>query len=121
MPYQEYSERLKTFNLQSLETRRLITDLTMVFKIVRNKTTINPSTMFNFSKRVSRRHNFQLRSKYLSPKKLNSFSNRIQHTWNVLDRETVNAINPNIFKRKLIGNLKTLKANNRLQNLVFPL
>ena len=78
-------------------------------------------SLFHFSNRDSRRHNIQLKSKYISPRKHNSFSNRNLEIWNILDRETVNAKNPNVFKRKLIGNLNSLQANKRLQNLVFPL
>lgn len=78
----------------------------MVYKIVHNRTPITPSTIFDFSQRDSRRHNFQLKSKYFSPKKQNSFSNRIVNTWNILDRETEMQKTPTFSKENFVGNLK---------------
>ena len=41
-----YAERLSTINLQSLEHRRLLTDLTMVYKIIHKQICINFSDFF---------------------------------------------------------------------------
>ena len=104
-----------------MEFRILLADLTMVYKIINHRTSLNPLAIFDFSLRPSRQHNLQLKSKYLGSKKHNSFTTRVINTWNVLKRETVNAKNLFDFKGKLIENLKNLQEENRLPNLYFKL
>lgn len=122
LPYCQYPKRLKILDLQSLESRRLISDLIMVYKIIHHKVPLDPKSFFNLPARPSlRRHEFQIKPKYIGTKKQNSFSTRIINFWNDLDQETVNAKNLSVYKGKLIGNLKNLQAKNRLSNLIFPL
>ena len=49
IPYAPYSERLQLCELQKLSTRRSLTDLTTVFKIIKFYTTLSPFKFFTFS------------------------------------------------------------------------
>ena len=56
-----YSERLKIVNLQSLEHRRLINDLTETFKIINNLSSLKFDDFFSFPSYASTRgHSFRL-------------------------------------------------------------
>lgn len=123
LKYRGYESRLRSFNLLSLEFRRLITDLVMVYKITHQKTSLNPQEFLNISTRENHRlHNFQLKAKRKTSKNQHSFVNRIINIWNKLDYETVNAETINSFKGKLIVNIKKIQAQNSgIINLVFPI
>ena len=106
--YVKYENRLKLFGLEPLETRRQITDLTMVHKIITGKTSIDPNEFFDFT--ISKRkHDFMIKTKLTNTKSAKSFTNRVTNLWNSLDRDTVSTYKTEAFKRKLIGKLKTKK------------
>lgn len=111
--YVSYEERLTMFGIHSLEFRRKITDLTMVYKIMTNQTNIVAHDFFPMSLRnnVSRQHPFQIRTKNKSKKTENSFLNRITNDWNRLNHNTVTALTVKTFKRRLIDNLLKSEAS----------
>ena len=112
LPYVPYPDRLKLFDLPTLELRRHIFDMIMVYKIFNRYTHLNPRQFFALSNRPSRKHNFQILMKYRK-NKFCSWSSRITNHWNCLDKEIVNAGSVNDFKVKLI---KYLHKNENFLN-----
>ena len=98
-----YSERLKIFNLQSLEHRRLINDLVFCFKSI--FVLCFPCPIFTSSSRLPRNsHPYQLHP----TNSANSFSkyflaNRIYKIWNKLPKEIFEPVpkTPQSFRRRL--------------------
>ena len=86
-----YADRLKILGIQTLEHRRLLTDLVLCFKITHGLIALNFDDFFKFSPNSAfRGHPFKLavpisrcnRSKYF-------FSSRIVPVWNCLPAEVV--------------------------------
>ena len=97
-----YPERLSVLKLQSLEHRRLIADLIMVYNILSNKTSIN-SNLFTLNlNRNLRGHPLKITVPFV---KSNSrrffFSNRIVPIWNSLPADAVLSHNIQSFKRRI--------------------
>jgi hypothetical protein len=98
-----YAERLKALGLRSLEYRRIIFDLCMVYSICHKLVNLNFDDFFSRSPGQSTRgHDWKL----LVPRcncdtRKFFFSNRVVPIWNSLPNETVTANNLNTFKRKL--------------------
>jgi hypothetical protein len=96
-----YEDRLKIFNLSTLEFRRKINDLTMFYKLIHNQTIIPADELIEFSNRTSRRHKWQIKMKHKSNLSAKSFINRCTNEWNILDAKTVEALNVQQFKKRL--------------------
>ena len=104
----EYKERLFILNLESLEMRRLISDLGMYFKIVHKLIDLDFDDFFNWSPSglVTRGHSLKLElKKWQSDIYKFSFANRCIRCWNSLPADVVNSSSVNIFMSK-IKNLK---------------
>ena len=98
-----YAERLRILNLDTLEKRRVIKDLVMVYKIVNGLVDLNFSDMFTFSSvNVTRGHCFKL---FKNPVRLDvrkyCFSQRVIPMWNSLSNDIVCSSSIFIFKKKL--------------------
>ena len=98
-PYMPYEERLTMFQLESLEHRRKVADLTLLFKIVKNQTSIAPTALATFSTRPSRKHQLQIIIKHRNNKTKNSFINRTSNEWNALNNDIENIQSSDTFKR----------------------
>ena len=98
-----YNERLVNLKLQSLEHRRLLSDLTMCFNIVHGFTALQVADFFTFSTTsTTRGHSLKL----VAPPFRNNvrkfvFSSRVVPVWNSLPEHIVNAQTSKIFKRLL--------------------
>jgi hypothetical protein len=98
-----YAERLKALGLKSLEYRRIIFDLCMVYSICHQLVNLNFDDFFSRSPGQSTRgHAWKL----LVPRcscdtRKFFFSNRVVPIWNSLPNEAINANNLDAFKRKL--------------------
>lgn len=114
-----YPERLSILNLESLELRRLKTDLIMYYKIINNLTCIDAKLVFSFkpsslrssNRLVSNRFTLQKPAKPLQTLS-NSFFYRTIDVWNGLPDSVFsvnslsafkNHINKSDFNRFLIG------------------
>ena len=100
----KYNDRLRICKLETLELRRLHTDLIMVYKIVNNLMTINLNGSVKLFNNVGTRGNtYKLTKNYarLDIRKF-FFCNRIVDVWNMLDKETVCSRNLHNFKHKLL-------------------
>ena len=97
-----YNERLFILDLESLEVRRIKTDLLMCYKIIHGLVDLNPNNFFVFAKkRTSRGHNFRLVKRVFSNSSLsNCFSNRVVNCWNALSSDIVESSTITSFKNK---------------------
>jgi hypothetical protein len=97
-------EQLQYLNLKSLETRRQIFDLVMVYKILFNYIDIDASKLFSFkpSQYSLRGHKFILnKPKFSILATQNSFSSRVVRVWNALPESVVLSSSPAVFKSRL--------------------
>ena len=100
----DYNTRLKIFDLNSLEYRRIERDLVECFKIVRGYSIIPFEAMFAFVPNRSRRglHRFQLARKGCTQNSvLHSFAFRVVRVWNRIPSSLVEVDSIAGFKRRL--------------------
>ena len=100
---QNYTERLKSLKLDSLELKRLKTDLIWTFKILHGLVDV-PSTEFFAVHQEQRTRSNGLKLKKPDTKKRareTFFSLRVTRPWNALSTETVFAPNVKTFKARL--------------------
>ena len=95
-----YSERLDRLSLQSLEVRRIISQLVMVYKIIHGLVDIPFDNLFKFTPYdCNRGHKYKL---YLERPRLDIrkhfFCLKIVHVWNDLPNEAVNQTSAKSFK-----------------------
>ena len=95
---------MQILNLETLELRRLRTDLTLIYKILHNILDINNENFLKVSELHStyqlRRHSYYL-DRIKNPRtaqRRNFFNYRIINTWNKLPNFIVTSTNLNIFK-----------------------
>ena len=97
-----YPDRLDILGLQSLECRRIIFDLILVYKIIHGLIKLNFHDFFQFNQNNTRGHNLKLCVEY---SRLNSrkffFTNRVIKIWNDLESHEVNSTSLIMFKRKM--------------------
>ena len=107
IPFTSYEDRLDKLQLDSLEKRRLLNDLYLMFKIMNNLCSIPFDTYFSLinSPYNLRRNSLQIDTKYkLKSKTLQwseMFFNRVVKLWNGLPDNVVTAPNLNTFKARL--------------------
>ena len=104
--FQDYDERLHILNLETLETRRIKFDITLMFKIKNNLIDIDFDKFFKNKLSTNynlRGHDQQLDIPKYSGSKYhdNFFSNRILNIWNNLPQDLVNSRNLYTFKTNL--------------------
>ena len=88
--HDSYAERLVLTNLDTLESRRIKSDVIMCFKIINNL--VDPTNFFNFNSNPhnSRGHPLKLiKQIYTSNSLANSFVNRCVNCWNALPSSIV--------------------------------
>ena len=117
LKFNSYKDRLKIFNLESLEYRRVKCDLILVYKILNNLIDIEPNTLFKrsnfYSSHNLRRHN-QCLTSITNPKsspRNNFFSLRILSIWNSLPVNVIQSASLNLFKFRL-GKLNLYEYHN---------
>nr|CAD2178902.1 unnamed protein product [Meloidogyne enterolobii] len=98
--YKKYDERLKICNLQELNIRRKITDMTTTFKIIKGLTCLNTKKCFVFSNRSLRRP-LLLRVRSHTTKSQRNFFHRIVKEWNCLSLESMKINKPKEFRELL--------------------
>jgi hypothetical protein len=99
-----YTERLLLLNLESLEIRRIKSDLKMCYKIVNGLCDLEVTKFFSFApiSSVTRGHNKKLTKPVCHTNgQLNFFSNRVVNYWNSLPPDIVNAKTLGSFSDKL--------------------
>lgn len=98
---EEYEERLRILNLETLELRRLKNDLLYAFKILKGFVNLDTENLFTMSHNsLTRGHKFKF---YISSDNFKKcrhqfFSNRIIKVWNALPANVINCNSINQFK-----------------------
>nr|CAD2192896.1 unnamed protein product [Meloidogyne enterolobii] len=95
----KYTDRLKLFQLETLQFRRYYTDVITMYKILFNHTSLIPEELFTLNTRPSRKHDFIIQVSNKNAKTINSFINRTVNIWNLIPR--------NIFIGHTLNNFKT--------------
>ena len=103
--FSNYKDRLTKLNLKSLQHRRLIFDLILLYKIINNLSDLNFHDYFKFknSNYILRSHNLQIEAIYsFKTKQLgSSYFNRVVNPWNSLPVDIVNSLNLTVFKSRI--------------------
>ena len=105
--FQSYKHRLEIWDMKTLEERRLITDVVLLYKILNGFIDIPPEEQFKksdfYCKYNLRRHNHCLKTLSISKTNIknNFFSNRIIQIWNKLPGELVESKSLRCFKSVL--------------------
>ena len=103
----DYMQRLDLFNIDSLEERRIKSDIVLFFKLTKNVINMNVSDHYTIVKR-NRGHSKHLFLYYSRTDKRKYFwINRIVPHWNKLSNDIVTSDNAKLFK-------------SRLRNVTFP-
>lgn len=100
-----YHERLKILNLDTLELRRKITDLCMIFKIINGLVHLDKNSFLEINTRTSRKNNFQIKFPKKNSKTENSLINRSINLWNSLPPPIFLAESSENFKARLRDHL----------------
>ena len=105
--FNNYSDRMKVFGLESLEYRRVKFDLVLVYKILNHLIDVDPDQFFLpssfYSNHHLRRHNRCLTS-ITNPKtttRNNFFSLRTLKLWNSLPQTVIQSESLQVFKFRL--------------------
>ena len=107
LKFNSYQDRLNILNLETLETRQLKSDLTIIYKIHNNLIDLNFNEFFTKNNITStynlRRHNKYLNkpAKSRTATRRNFFSNRIISIWNRLPESIIDSDSIAIFKNRL--------------------
>lgn len=97
-----YNSRLAKLGLDSLYSRRVKSDLVMCYKMLNSHVCVDADAFFTRRSAVTRGHCAKLyKSRIVSVRDGNFFSNRIISTWNSLPDDIVSSRSVDIFKRKL--------------------
>ena len=97
-----YLDRLIILDLDSLEVRRIVFDLLLVYKIIHRLVDLEFDSLFRYNSNNTRGHECKLAVNYsrLNCRKF-SFANRIVNISNSLDPFIVNAESLNILKSRV--------------------
>ncbi|XP_068725942.1 uncharacterized protein [Montipora capricornis] len=100
-----YETRLKKLNLMSLKNRRILADVTFLYKALNGISNVNIDSYIDFYSDADR-YSFRkyddltLKNKYARTNPLKySFFHRIVDSWNLLPYDIRKAVSVNIFKR----------------------
>jgi len=114
-----YSERLNTLGLKTLETRRLRGDLIETYKLLTHKERIDPNQFFSVSdsEYALRGHSLKLfkPSVRLNVRK-HFYSYRVIDSWNQLRQHVVEAPTVNCFKNRLNKYWKRMSQQSKLHS-----
>ena len=105
VPFSSYNDRLFKLNIKSLQYRRLVTDLVLLFKIINGLSHLNFHDFFvdrNLSYNL-RGSSFKINSinNFKNSKWNNSFFNRVITIWNSLPDSITAVKSLNAFKVKI--------------------
>ena len=98
-----YQERLKKLQLSTIEQRILRGDLIETYKILTNKTNLDPDHFFeqNWDDRTRGHHLKLVKKRAVHDSRMQFFSNRVISQWNRLPEDVVSAPTTNSFKNRL--------------------
>ncbi len=97
-----YSDRLAVLNITSLQSRRVINDLVILYKIVHGLICLDSADFISFSNAFTRGHNLKIYKSRVKDVKI--FPNRVISCWNSLSYSTVNAPSTALFRSRILTN-----------------
>ena len=101
-PKMSYTERLDLLKLETLERRRVRTDLSLCYKIRNNLIDLDSNQFFEIRDGITRGHSAKL---IVKKSRINArkffFANRVVNQWNSLTEEQIAARSFGAFKRNL--------------------
>ena len=98
----QYSNRLKHLKTESLEQRRLKSDLCMYYKVIFELNDLPVDDFFCFRNGITRNNGLCIyRNKFRSNAERYYFKNRCINSWNKLPANVVNSASLFTFKRSL--------------------
>ena len=97
-----YPDRLQTLNLKSLEERRIMYDLILLYKIINNLVDFDHTNLFSMNTNRTRGHSQKINIQHarLNCRKF-FYINRTAPIWNNLSEEQVTAPSLGQFKTKI--------------------
>lgn len=111
-----YPERLLFFNLQSLENRRFLNDVTYIHKVIHSKTTLDYHGLFAIiPTRTRSSHEFRIVPSFDHTGRTSTFLSRTFVIWNSLPHDLVSINDPSVFKSQL--STLDLMPPSKLRNL----
>ena len=108
IPFKDYNDRLTKLNIKSLQQRRLIFDLILIYRIINGLSDINFNDHFSFKSHSYnlRQNSLQIQSnfKLIKNQKFNNcFFIRIIKYWNVLPNDIVISPSLEVFKKRILS------------------
>ena len=98
----QYFERLEVLKAETLEQRRLKSDLSMYYKIIHEMVDLPVEEFFSIRNGVTRNNGASLyKNKFRSNAERYYFQNRCINAWNALPTNVANAASPLVFKKCL--------------------
>lgn len=99
----DYENRLQYLGIQSLKTRRIRSDLILVFKMFHDLIDLDIGKFFVRGYSLTRGHNFKIETTDIPRLELrrNFFTHRVVRLWNSLPGDVVNATSLSSFKQRL--------------------
>ena len=97
-----YMERLQILQMKTLEERRIMNDVILLYKIIYKMIDMDAEKFFTFNRNPTRGHSLKINTQHsrLNCRKF-FFFNRTIPIWNALSEETVSSTSLGIFKAKL--------------------
>jgi len=93
---------LLRLNAETLELRRLKSDLTLMYRTVYGQCELKFASFFTLSENITRGHCFKIQKQYSRVNcRAFSFANRCIDAWNSLDNDILCASSVQAFKRRL--------------------
>ena len=110
LPKLSYNERLSALGLQTLETRRIMSDLTTCHKILNNNIDVDFNSFFYFSHNTHTRGNSKKLAvcRTINIRDANLFHHRVVNCWNKLPDSVVLASTTSSFKAHLSRFISTV-------------
>ncbi|GMS90214.1 hypothetical protein PENTCL1PPCAC_12389, partial [Pristionchus entomophagus] len=105
IPYSLYPDRLSHLSLQTLEHRRMISDLLFIHKSIAGFYSYDHSKIYRLaplSRNLRRSHNLRISLPFVPPKSHSNFATRIIERWNALSAEIVTS-SPHFFRSHLLS------------------
>jgi len=97
-----HRERLLRLNAETLEPRRLKSDLTLMYRTIYGYYGLRFESFFTLSDNVTRGHCFKIQKQYSRVNcRAFSFANRCIDAWNSLDNDVLCVTSVQAFKRRL--------------------
>ena len=106
IPFKDYNDRLNKLNIKSLQHRRIIFDLILIYRIINGLSDLHFVDYFSFKSHSYnlRQNSLQIQSnfKFIKNQKFNNFFFiRVIKYWNVLPDNIVTSLSLEVFRKRI--------------------